>query len=266
MAATPTLEKDAPSAETVGRVLVADSDPASRDVLVSLLAQNGFTMLTAANATEAATLVQGGTIDVVLADIHLPGNEQLEMVRALTEMEDAPAVILVTGRPSIETAAHAVRLRVFDYLVKPVDKEKLVNVVGEGVELSHRLRFCRRHRALLTAAVAETERCAQLARSAPSKIANEALSTYFKLAVQQALSTVADIGTLAEAALARNRDGTLRQRLDAMHPMLLLEAIRETIRVLEGTKSSFRSRELQELRVKLERLLDINPGAERPNA
>ncbi|MBW2447691.1 MAG: helix-turn-helix transcriptional regulator [Deltaproteobacteria bacterium] len=59
----------------------------------------------------------------------MPGNQNMEFVRRLCAEEDAPAVIVVTGFPSVETAVSSIDLRVFGYLVKPIDFGDLLEKV-----------------------------------------------------------------------------------------------------------------------------------------
>lgn len=215
----------------------------------------GYSCLACATAEEAVSLVATEEFDLIIADIHMPGNTNLELVQELGKRTDMPPIILITGKPSIETATRAVRLRVIDYLLKPVDPARLIELTLEGVTTNRILRLLRSQRERLKDSVAEINRCEELARSAPATTANAALSTYIKLAAQQAVTTIIDIGSIAELIVSHDEKGEAGQRLNSSRPLLLVDAIRETIQVLEQTKNSFKSRELADLRKRLQTLV-----------
>jgi DNA-binding response OmpR family regulator len=247
---------DLPAAEsTAGRILITDDDPSSRGGLVAILEHAGFDCRTAGSSTEALGLLATETFDLIIADIHMEGNSQLELVATVNRREEAPPLILVTGQPSIETATQAVRLRVFDYVLKPVDGEQLVALAREGVASSRMMKLLRSHRHRLKESLAEIDRCENLSRNATGTALNAALGTYLSVAVQQSLSTIGDIGDLAAAIVARDETGEAQRRMQTARPLVLVDAVRETIQVLERTKTSFKSRELAELRRKLEELV-----------
>lgn len=250
----------APAPPNAGNILVADDDPIAQGAMVSVLRRCGFSCATTENAEQALNLVQQGNVDLIISDIRMPGNAGLEMVETLGQQDDAPPVILVTGQPSLETAMQAVRLRVFDYLLKPVDAAHLVGLAQAGVATRRMMRMLRTHRERLRETLAEVERCETVARHSPGKAANAALVTFLGVTVQQSLATIMDVGHLAEAIVSEDRSGEAQRKLQTARPLLLVEAIRETIHTLEQTKGSFKSRELGELRKKLEHLVGGNRG------
>lgn len=242
----------------VGRILVSDDDPSARGALVAVLQHARYWCHPTASATEALRSLEEHEFDLIVADIQMEGNADLEMVRALGQRDDSPPIILVTGQPSIETATQALRLRVFDYLRKPVDGEKLVALAHEGVASGRMMRVVRKHRMRIEESLAQINRCEEMTRTTTGAGVNDALGTYLNLAVQHSLSTIAEIGTLAEAIVSQDEAGELQRRLQLARPLVLVDAIRETIQVLERTKTSFKSRELAELRKKLEELMEMS--------
>lgn len=243
---------------TGGHVLVSDDDPAVRGALEAVLTRAGFSCRTADTADQTLSLLAAENFDLLVADIHMEGNKQLEMIRQLSDQEDAPPVILVTGLPSIETATQALRLRVFDYLLKPVDSAQLVALAREGVASGRIMKLLRAHRLRLKESLAEINRCETLARNANGTVLNAALGTYLSLAVQQSLVTIGEVGDLAAAIVTQDPSGKAQHRLQSARPLVLIEALRETIQVLEHTKGSFKSHELAELRKKIEALVKRN--------
>ena len=110
---------------TCGRVLFADDDRAARESLAELLRRLGYTCECAATATEALEKLRAAPCEALISDIHMPGNTALELVEAAVQVVPGLPVILLTGRPSVETAARSVRLPVTAYLTKPPDLNRL---------------------------------------------------------------------------------------------------------------------------------------------
>lgn len=102
------------------RVLIADDDAEVRRSLALLLEHQGCHCVEAADCTAVMAAVATNVFNVLICDIHMPDNEQLELVRRLAETVPELPVILVTGRPEVTTAMAAVSLPVVAYLAKPL--------------------------------------------------------------------------------------------------------------------------------------------------
>ena len=66
---------------------------------------------------------------LLIADIRMPGNAGLELIREVPQVAKGLPVILVTGYPSLDTTLESLELRVAGYLVKPIDIDKLLGLV-----------------------------------------------------------------------------------------------------------------------------------------
>jgi DNA-binding NarL/FixJ family response regulator len=123
--------------EAKGRVLVADDDAAVRRFTSTVLRSAGFEVDVVATGFEAREALSKTSYDACVADIKMPGNEQLELVDALQAGVIVP-LVLITGEPSLDTAVTAFRRGVLDYIVKPFSSEELlarvVAVVKKGRE------------------------------------------------------------------------------------------------------------------------------------
>jgi DNA-binding LytR/AlgR family response regulator len=103
--------------------LVDDEPPALRRLALAIeKAPAAEVAGTAANGAEALALIRKGGIDVVLLDIRMPGLSGLDLARAVPR-EEAPAFIFVTAFSRF--AADAFELAAVDYLLKPVEFERL---------------------------------------------------------------------------------------------------------------------------------------------
>lgn len=108
-------------------VLVVDDEALARSRISTLLGDchspAAVVVAQAASATEAMALLQTHSVDLVLADIHMPGADGLALARTLRERKVPPALIFVTAHT--EHAVDAFELEAVDYLSKPVRLERL---------------------------------------------------------------------------------------------------------------------------------------------
>ncbi|HYY65420.1 MAG TPA: LytTR family DNA-binding domain-containing protein [Gaiellaceae bacterium] len=111
------------------RALIVDDEAPARGELRYLLAAHPQVEVVgeAATAGEALGLAESVRYDAVFLDIELPGLTGLEVARLILDRSERPAVVFVTAHERYAVDAFAVEA--FDYLVKPVDPERLARVV-----------------------------------------------------------------------------------------------------------------------------------------
>jgi len=111
------------------RALVVDDEPPARGELRYLLAAHPEVEVVgeAATAREALALAESVRYDVVFLDIEMPGMTGLEAARLVLDRPERPAVVFVTAHEHYAVDAFAVEA--FDYLVKPLEPERLERVV-----------------------------------------------------------------------------------------------------------------------------------------
>jgi two-component system LytT family response regulator len=114
------------------RVIVADDEPIGRHRLVRLLQAEPDTEVVAACADgeEAVEAIREHTPDVVLLDIQMPHLDGFEVVAALGDAQQ-PAVIFVTAHD--QYALRAFEVHAFDYLLKPVEQDRLREAMSRAV-------------------------------------------------------------------------------------------------------------------------------------
>jgi two-component system LytT family response regulator len=119
------------------RVVVADDEPIGRQRLVRLLQLEPETEVVAACADgeEAVEAIREHKPDIVLLDIQMPHLDGFEVVAALGEAPQ-PAVIFCTAHD--QYALRAFEIHAFDYLLKPVDPERLRQAIGRAISSSAR--------------------------------------------------------------------------------------------------------------------------------
>ena len=237
-----------------GKILIADDEEVFLLSTADLLREEGFTVDCAKDAFEAARLLREFSYDVLISDIRIPGNPDLALIQGIPEPNAGLPVILVTGYPSAPTAIQAIDLAVLAYLVKPLDFEDLLKRVQEGVQL----------RKVQQAVVSSSKRIqdwsAELGELAEG-FSRTGLSG--AVSVQQMLGMV--LGRMGETLLDLKHlvDMTTPGKGSDICPIqncprleMYERTIREGIETLERTKGAFKSRELGDLRQKLEQSIE----------
>jgi len=114
-------------------VLVVDDEELYRRSLGRILARVGHQVTEARDAADALSLLAHGGVDLVVADVRMPGLNGLELVRQIHEIDPDLPCIVVTGHSSPESSLEALRAGAFWYLEKPFDQGHL-DVVRRLVE------------------------------------------------------------------------------------------------------------------------------------
>ena len=117
------------------RILVVDDEKSIRTTLRSFLQDAGYSVEIAEDADRARTMLSKGVWDVVLTDIVLPGLSGMDLLKAIRAAAPDVQVIMMTGEPTVDTAADAVRAGACDYLTKPVVKNAILRSVATAVQM-----------------------------------------------------------------------------------------------------------------------------------
>ena len=111
------------------KILIVDDEPLARDRLRTVLGDLAVQLSTtvvgeAANGLSALEFLRGNAVDIVLADIRMPGMDGIELATHLGRLEKPPAVIFTTAYDNY--AVQAFDLNAVDYLLKPVRAQRLL--------------------------------------------------------------------------------------------------------------------------------------------
>jgi DNA-binding NtrC family response regulator len=113
---------------------VADDDPVARDLLVEVLAAEGYQVRGAAGGRECTELARAGPVDLALVDLRMPDVDGLEVLRELRALHPGAPVLILTAFATMETAIEAIRAGAYDYLSKPFRMEEIRLVVRRALE------------------------------------------------------------------------------------------------------------------------------------
>ncbi len=126
-------------------VLVVDDEKNIREGLGKALELDGHNILLAADGKAALELVNNNDIDLIIADLKMPGLSGQELLKQVSSAYPTIPIIILTGHGTIETAVEAMRDGAFDFLTKPVNLDRLSLLVKRA--LSNR-KLVLEHRAL----------------------------------------------------------------------------------------------------------------------
>jgi CheY-like chemotaxis protein len=121
-------------------ILLLDDDPVPLSIMRNVLAVAGYDCFATHSAEDAITLIgRSPEITVVVSDINMPemdGLEFLERLRKAKMQRPMPAVLFLTGHPSMDNAIAALRLGAVDFLVKPMRPAELLHAVRRACEIA----------------------------------------------------------------------------------------------------------------------------------
>lgn len=116
------------------RILIVDDEEGIRESLASILRDERYSVDTVGSGEDALTLIAKSDFQVVLLDIWLPGMDGMEALTRIQDLPRPPAVIMISGHGSIETAVRATKLGAFDFIEKPLSLEKVNVLVRNAVQ------------------------------------------------------------------------------------------------------------------------------------
>ena len=112
-------------------VCVVDDEPAMLEMLSATLENFGYHALATSDPEEALRYVSAEKCRIVLCDLKMPGMSGLEFLERALREDPGVYVILMTGFYSIESAIEAVKHGAFDYLPKPLDRQRLKKTIDD---------------------------------------------------------------------------------------------------------------------------------------
>ena len=112
-------------ADRAARVLIADDDPFTRDVLSRFLGEKGFEVDVAVDGERALKTIETFAPDIVLLDIRMPNMDGLECLQRITDDGIDCGVIMLSGEADIDMARQTLTMGAADFIYKPFALEYL---------------------------------------------------------------------------------------------------------------------------------------------
>ncbi|HDO35995.1 MAG TPA: sigma-54-dependent Fis family transcriptional regulator, partial [Nitrospirae bacterium] len=116
------------------RVLIVDDEEPVRRLLSKELKRKGYETDTAEDGSAALHKIRKTNYDIVLLDIVMPGLDGLALMKKVKADPASPAIIVLTGRATVDTAVEAMKNGAYDYLTKPYKLEELVIIINRAYE------------------------------------------------------------------------------------------------------------------------------------
>ena len=117
------------------RILVVDDEVDFLETIINRLNKRKLDAVGATSGEEALELIKEKLFDVVLLDIKMPGGmDGIEVLREIKRIKPLVEVILLTGHASVETSIEGMKLGAFDYLLKPIKFEDLLQKIASAFE------------------------------------------------------------------------------------------------------------------------------------
>lgn len=117
-----------------GSICVVDDEKGQREILKTILESEGYDVCTASGGEDALEAIQKNNFDLVLTDLKMPGMDGHELLSNIQKERPSVSVVMITAHGTIDSAVEAIRHGAFDYLTKPLDREKLLIVAKKAVE------------------------------------------------------------------------------------------------------------------------------------
>ena len=121
-------------------VLVIDDEPVIQHAFRKAFHAPEYRVLSARTAAEGIEIVARDAPDVIVQDVHLPDADRNQTLDRIREIDSRTPVIVITGHGTTDLAIEAMQKGAFDYLLKPLRYEKLVEVVAKACQSSRAMR------------------------------------------------------------------------------------------------------------------------------
>ncbi len=122
----------------LGRILVVDDEAHIRTTVRMALTKAGYDVVEAEDGAKGIQSIKSGDnpllVDMILCDMQMPNIDGIGAISFFLQQFPSVPVVVMTGHPDINTATKLMKQGVKDYLVKPIEKEKLLAVVQDAVK------------------------------------------------------------------------------------------------------------------------------------
>ncbi|MDM7996890.1 MAG: response regulator [Acidobacteriota bacterium] len=249
------------------RILIADDEEAFLRPTSLYLEKHGYLCDCVRSGEDAAAALEKTAYDLLIVDINMPGNQNLEFLRSRTPDSRFLPVIVVTGYPSLNSAVESLRLSVVDYRIKPLDLPSFVEAVKTSLDKGKVIRAMREARQGFGNWLDQVSRMeSAFLATAPDASVQPGSTGSLDWYLNEAIQRFANLSMSLMKTVQTLKEGLPEGKTDVcslMHCSRLAayeDVIRETVDVLIRTKNSFKSKELAEIRKKLECVLKNKPG------
>lgn len=115
------------------RILIVEDEPISLEMLSKTLKED-FNVLTADNGKKGFELYKKFNPHIIISDLNMPIMNGIELIQKIRELDQNSKIIITTFKNDVQTLLQASELKLFKYLIKPIDFTTLKNIIKESIE------------------------------------------------------------------------------------------------------------------------------------
>jgi DNA-binding NtrC family response regulator len=115
------------------RLLLVDDEVGYLEVLSKRLTRRGYRVTTASSGTEAIRALRQWEFDLAVVDLKMEDMDGIEVLKVFKKMDPTIKVIMLTGHGSERAAREGIAEGAFDYLIKPVGLERLIETMDAAL-------------------------------------------------------------------------------------------------------------------------------------
>jgi two-component system, NtrC family, nitrogen regulation response regulator NtrX len=120
-------------------ILVIDDERSIRNTLKEVLEYENHKVELAEDGMQGLDMVAKNKYDIVLCDIKMPNMDGMEVLEKIFEIASDATVIMISGHGNIDTAVEAIKKGAFDFIVKPLDLNRLLITIRNGMDKTNLL-------------------------------------------------------------------------------------------------------------------------------
>ena len=115
------------------RILIVEDEPISLEMLSKTLKED-YNVLTADNGKKGFELYKKFNPHIIISDLNMPIMNGIELIQKIRELDQNSKIIITTFKDDVQTLLQATELKLFKYLIKPIDFTTLKNIIEESIE------------------------------------------------------------------------------------------------------------------------------------
>ncbi|MBT8378211.1 MAG: response regulator [Ignavibacteria bacterium] len=116
-------------------ILLVDDEEDFVDSLAERLRLRDFVVETAFNGVDAIKSIKQMEFDIIFLDVKMPGMDGIEVLKQIKKLKPLPQVIMLTGNATVESAIEGMKVGAYDYIMKPVVTEDLIELINKAYKI-----------------------------------------------------------------------------------------------------------------------------------
>jgi ActR/RegA family two-component response regulator len=233
------------------RILIVDAEEEFLNTTARFLEKKGYHCECSSDPAAGEENLSRGDFDLLIAGISTAGDYDLEFIRGIPRISEGLPVIIVTDYPSLSTVIQSIKLPVLAYLVRPIDNDELLEHVRDGVNYHKQFQNVFDTRQRLKDLSRDLENIERLMAKGHNIALHMSLENFVAISIRNMVCSLKNLKWLIDAKYKEYGDTEICEIFNCPRQKELIESIIDAINVLDKTRSSFKSKELGQLRKKL---------------